>query len=642
MKKIVTASLLLSAQLLQAQDDTTSRPLNEVIVTANKQLQKQSTTGKVISVITKEQIERSNGRTLGQLLNEQAGITINGALNNLGSNQTFYMRGASSGRTLVLVDGIPVYDPSLINSEFDLNLLALSGVESIEICRGAQSTLYGSDAVAGVVNIITTKKDVTKPFNIAASQSVGSYGTYRGHAQLFGKAGKFSYSTRYAKTVTDGFSAAHDAAGNKGFDNDGYNGDVASASLQYAVTPALSFRTFAQYSQYKTDLDASAFTDERDFSIDNKSKMAGTGFRYQKNKITLTGNYQYSDINRNYKNDSLHVAGFAKFSTDDFYGKGQFAELYANIHLGAGFSLLQGIDYRRSSMNNQSLSISSFGPYKSAFSDTAHSQASVYTSVLYNAPGSKLNIELGGRLNKHSEYGENYTFTFNPSYNFSEHLRVFGSIATGFKAPTLYHLYSAYGRQDLQPEKSTTYELGVQQLGEKVNNRVVAFYRDITNGLDFDNIRFQYYNYIAQKVTGIELESSLKLTEKLTLIGNYTYLNGEETSQSRLTTKDTTYQYLLRRPAHTANLTASYAFGNGLLVSASGKYVSSRNDAGGYQVPDVKLEHYFLLNAYAEYQLTEHVKVFADAQNLTNKTFFEVRGYNAIPFVLNGGISLKL
>jgi len=634
--------LVLSAQLLHAQEDTTARPLNEVIVTANKMLQKQSTTGKVISVITKEQIERSNGRTLGQLLNEQAGITINGALNNLGSNQTFYMRGASSGRTLVLLDGIPMYDPSLINSEFDLNLIALNQVESIEICRGAQSTLYGSDAVAGVVNIITVKKDVSKPFNLSATQSVGSYGTYRGNAQLFGRAGKFTYSTRYSKTVSDGFSAAQDVAGSKNFDDDGYNGDVANAAVQYAASAAWSFRSFVQYSRYRTDLDATAFTDEKDFTIHNKSKMAGAGFRYQKNKVVVTGNYQYSDIRRNYLNDSLHVAGFAKFAKDDFYGKGEFAEVYANIGLGAGFTLLQGVDFRRSSMNSQNLSISSFGPYKSAFNDTAHNQSSVYTSVLYNAPGGKLNVELGGRLNFHSEYGRNHTFTFNPSYNFSDRFRMFGSIATGFKAPTLYHLYSTYGRPDLQPEKSITYEVGAQQMSNNVSNRVVFFHREIENGIDYDNIRFKYFNYIAQTVNGVELESSIKLTEGLSVTGNYTYLNPQETSQSRLTGKDTTYQYLLRRPTHHANLRISYAFGNGLLLSTSGKYVSSRYDAGGYRVPDVLMKGYFLLNAYAEYKLTPQIKLFADAQNLADAKFVEARGYNSIPFLLNGGIILNL
>ncbi len=640
-KRFFAVAALLSGSLLHAQEDTTSQPLNEIIVTANKFLQKQSTTGKVISVITKEQIERSAGRTIGQLLNEQAGITINGALNNLGSNQTLYLRGASSGRTLILMDGIPVYDPSLINNEFDLNLISLNNVESIEICRGAQSTLYGSDAVAGVVNIITAKKDITKPLHVKATATAGSYDTYRGNVQVYGKKDRFTYSTRYAKLKTKGFSAAYDQDGNKGFDKDGYNGDVASAALQYQATPEWLFKTYMQYSRYKTELDAAAFTDEADYTINNKSLMTGAGFRYQKANVSLTGNFQYSDIKRNYLNDSLHVPGFTKFATDDYFGKGQFVELYANIGLGKGFSILQGADYRQSSMNSQYFSLSSFGPYTSGFKDTSHSQASLYASLLYNAPNEKLNLELGGRLNVHSQYGSNHTFTFNPSYNFNHHFRAFGSIATGFKAPTLYHLYSSYGRRDLKPEQSVTYELGVQQQHARFSNRLVVFHRVIDNGIEFDNVRFKYYNFIEQTVTGLELETSVKPAEGFTLTGNYTYLNPEEKSQSRLTAKDTTYPYLLRRPAHSANLTASYHFSNGLLVSATGKYVSSRYDMGGYQVPDVVLDDYFLLNAYAEYKLTPYLKLFADAQNITNRKFFEVRGYNAIPFLLNGGVTFN-
>ena len=150
--------------------------MDEVIVTANKYPQKQSTTGKVISVITKEQIEKSSGKTLSQLLNEQAGVTINGAFNNAGAVQTVYVRGAASGRTLILLDGIPVNDPSMINNEFDLNLFSLDNIDRIEICKGAQSTLYGSDAIAGVINIITVNQDVKKPFNVKATLSGGSLG----------------------------------------------------------------------------------------------------------------------------------------------------------------------------------------------------------------------------------------------------------------------------------------------------------------------------------------------------------------------------------------------------------------------------------------------------------------------------------
>lgn len=640
MKKIFgLAAFFISSQLL-AQTDS-AKALNPVVVTANKLPQKQSTTGKVVSVISKEQIEKSAGRTVAQLLNEQAGLAINGALNTLGSNQTVYMRGASSGRTLILLDGVPVNDPSLISNEFDLNLISLNEVEHIEICRGAQSTLYGSDAVAGVVNIITVKSEATKPFNGKASLGAGSYGTYRGHVQLYGKEGRWNYATRYAKLKSKGFSAAYDSTGNKGFDKDGFNSDVASASLGFTATNHLSFRSFLQYSRYNNGLDASAFTDEKDNTAKNKNLLAGGSFQYRREGVTVKGTYQYSDISRNYRNDSTDVPGFSRFATDDYFGINQFVELYGSVALAKGFTLLQGADYRRASMRNKFYSLSDFGPFETTFTDTAHSQASLYASLFYNAPNEKLNVELGGRLNVHSRYGSNYTYTVNPSYSFSQHVRLFGSIATGFKAPTLFQLFSSYGEQGLQPEESKTVEAGLQQLHSMFQSRVVYFRRTISHGIDFDYMAFKYYNFIRQKVKGFEVEAAWQPLSGLNISGNYTYLHPSETSQSRVNFKDTTYSYLLRRPTHNVNLTAGYQFPHRFFVSLSGKYVSRRYDVSGYQQPDVLLADYFLLNAYAECNLKPYLKLFADAQNITGKKFFDVRGYNGIPFLVSGGVTFN-
>ncbi|WP_166437030.1 TonB-dependent receptor plug domain-containing protein [Niastella caeni] len=624
-----------------AQDSTKSKQLDEVIVTANKLAQKQSATGKVITVIPKEVIEKSSGRTVGQILNEQAGVSINGSLNNMGTNQSVFMRGAASGRTLILMDGIPVYDPSLSGNEFDLNLLSLNDIERIEICRGAQSTLYGSDAVAGVINIITVKQNVTKPLNAKATISGGNYGTFRGNAQVYGKAGKLTYSARYARLSTDGFSTAYDSSKKGGFDNDGFKGDVANASMQFQATPGLTFRSFIQYSNNKTDIDNGAYRDDKDYTAKTKNLIAGGGFNFRKTGISLTGNYQYSNNTRNQVDDSTDAPGFAKYSAFDFFGKAQFIEAYANINLGEGFSWLQGADYRYSSMNSQTLSISSFGPFAEAFRDTAHSQASLYSSLFYNAANEKLNIELGGRMNVHSRYGSNYTFTFNPSYNFNRYFRLFGSIATAFKAPTLYQLYSGYGDPSLQPERSTTYEAGAQVTYIRSTARLVYFKRRIKDGIDFDYINYKYFNSAKQTVNGIELEGSVKPFNELTVTFNYTYLDPKEQIQSRETFKDTAYHYLLRRPKHNVNFTAGYQVNNALYVSASGKYVSNRYDVGGYQMADVALADYFLLGAYAEYKFPKYVKMFVDARNITDKQFFDIQGYNSIPFMINGGIILN-
>lgn len=120
-------------------------------------------------------------------------------------------------------------DPSTITTDFDLNMFSINEVRRIEVCRGAQSILYGSDAVAGVINIITVKKDINKKLNAKATISGGSLGTLKTNLQVYGKVNKLTYTTRFSKLITNGFSSAYDTTGIKDYDNDGYNGEVVQA-----------------------------------------------------------------------------------------------------------------------------------------------------------------------------------------------------------------------------------------------------------------------------------------------------------------------------------------------------------------------------------------------------------------------------
>jgi vitamin B12 transporter len=637
-KKLLSFAMLAVPFSAIAQQDT-SKNLDPVTVTANKIEQKQSTTGKVVTIITKEQLEKSGGKTVSQILNEQAGLVINGAYNNPGSVQTVYMRGASPGRVLILVDGVPVNDPSFINNEYDLNFFSINEVEQIEICKGAQSTLYGSDAIAGVINVITINKDIKKLVNIKATAAYGSFNTFKGNVQLYGKAKKLTYNIRYARLSTNGFSSAYDSTGNGNFDNDSYKGNVASASVQYQLSKQASVRAFSQYSNYRSDIDASIFNDDKDYYIDNRAHTTGGSFNYKSDKVTLTANYQYSDLKRSYLNDSGFVSGFSKYESNVYKGRTQFAEVFASINLGSGFTLLEGGDYRYGLMNNDYLSISSFGPYTSKFRDTSVSQSSVYASLMFSSSNKKFNGELGGRLNIHSRYGSNHTYTFNPTYKISEHYRIFGSIETGFKAPSIYQVYDqSVGNRSLKPEQSINYEIGVTEQNTKIRNRLVYFYREINDGVDFNYISFKYFNFVKQIVRGLEYEVTYQPTAKWNISANYTFISSQENTQSRVNFKDTSYSYLLRRPKHNINLNVGYEITNKLLASISAKYVSSRKDVGGYKLADVDLKTYFLLNGYAEYKL-KHFKVFADAQNITDNKFFDIRGYNAIPFMLTCGIT---
>jgi vitamin B12 transporter len=170
----------------------------------------------------------------------------------------------------------------------------------------------------------------------------------------------------------------------------------------------------------------------------------------------------------------------------------------------------------------------------------------------------------------------------------------------------------------------------------------VYFNRYIDNGIDYNSITRKYFNYIQQTVGGIEYELTWKPLEKLQVSGNYTLLLPEETTQNRLTNKDTvTYDYLLRRPKHALNMNIGLQATKALFVSLTGKYISSRYDVGGYAKRDVLLANYFIVGAYTEYKLNEKTRFFADAQNIGNKQFFDVRGFNSIPFLVNAGVSFK-
>ncbi len=616
-----------------------------MVVTANKFEQKQNTTGKIITVINKETIDKNAGKTLPQLLNEQAGVVVNGALNNQGSVQTVYMRGAASGRTLILLDGIPVNDPSMINNEFDLNLLSLSEVERIEICRGAQSTLYGSDAVAGVINIITAKTNVTKPLNGTATLSGGNYGTINGSAQLYGKASRVSYTARYSNLHTDGFSSATDTTHNpsKKFDNDGYSGEVVNAQVSYKATDALLFKTYALYSHYNAGIDAGAFTDDGDDSIHNKSFTTGAGFTFKKAKFSLVGNYQYNETRRHYLNDSLYKTS-TWFEDNQYAGFNQFAELYSNIVLNKHITLIAGVDYRYSSYHQLYNSVSGFGPYNdTVYARSAH-QTSAYASFIFKALQDRLNVEAGGRINHHSIYGTNGTFTFNPSYQINNFFRVFGSASSGYKAPSIFQLFDAYsGNKALKAEQSINYEGGISFQNKTFAARADYFYRDIKNGIDYNYVSFQYFNYVKQKVGGIELEATLKPAPWLNFSANYTWLSPRETSQNRLTNKDTiTYNYLLRRPDNSLNATVAVQPIKPLYISLSAKYISKRYDAGGYETPDILLKPYCIWNLYAEYNLAASTKLFVQTQNLFNTRFYDVYGYNSIPLLVKGGVRFSL
>jgi vitamin B12 transporter len=641
MKKhfFVLAAGIISTQL-QAQQDTT-KTMDEVVITATRSELKQSQTGKVVTVINQEMLQRNAGKTITEILNYQSGIFINGANNTLGTNQDVYFRGAGTGNVLILIDGAPVGDASQINNSFDLNNLNTAQIERIEILKGAQSTLWGSDAVAGVINIIT-KKAGNKKISPNAALAFGSYNTFRLNAGINGMLDKFSYNVNYGYTDSKGFSAAYDSTGTKNFDKDGYKQNNLLAGIGYQFSDKFSVKYTANYSQYTAGIDAGAFKDDSDYTLDNKNFSNGLGLHYKTDKLNLHLVETLTAAKRLLEDDSTHVGGFAKWAEGLYKGHTNVTDLYGSFRLSKLFSLVAGAQYLFQNSEQSYKSISSFGPYNSVplgSDSTKASNFSAYASLLLlNANG--FNAEAGLRFNNHSIYGSNATYTFNPSYNIDENTRVFVNISSGYKVPSLYQLYSEYGNKNLKPEKSNNYELGVQTLSNNKQNsfRITGFKRDIKDLIIFytdPSWNSYYINRDEQHDYGFELESSIAIGKKGNWTNNFTYVDGEGKNDN------VKVKNLYRRPNFTLNSVLTLQPAKGLTLMPSFRFVGTRLK-GQYDAGPAQMPQYYTIDFYAGYEFAKKFRVFVDLRNLTNQEYFDVVGYNSRKFNVMTGFHFSL
>lgn len=616
---LLMVAALFASSLIHAQQDST-KALDEVVITATKYPLKLSETGKVLNIITKEQIEKSAGKDLAQLLTEQTGVQVNGAYSNPGKDKSIFLRGAANDYTLILMDGVPVNDPSGGGGAFDVRLLPLDLIERIEILKGSQSTLYGSDAIAGVINIIT-KKGGSRKLGFNTGVSYGSYNTFKGNAGLNGSTDKVDYNLMYSYNSSDGISEAKDATGTNNFDKDGYSRHSFQSNINIKATDKLSIAPFYRYSFYKGDFDADAFTDgtnKFDYLLNNAGAIA----KWQLSKGTLTANYGYSFARRNYTSD---------WGAYGFKGRLHSADLYLDHILSKGVHLLGGVNFQSYQLLDTTL-------------DTKNPETKIispYLSFLIQST-TGLGLEIGSRYNYHSKFGNYLTYSLNTSYAINDSWKLFANLSTGFKAPTLNELFGKYGaNEDLKPEKSNNLEGGLQAtlFEKKLVATATAFKRDITDLITYFNGKF--INIDKQHDKGFEIETNITPIEPLAIKLSYTFVEGN-IAQTR-NGKDTSYYNLIRRPKHTINATVGYQVTKQFFVSVSAQRLSKRTDlffepTPPYGIQQVKLKAYTLLNVYAEYQLLKSkLRLFADVKNLTDANYTEVYGYSTQGFNSNAG-----
>ena len=619
-KKIfVVAALLIGSHLL-AQEDTASKTMDEIVITANKFPQKESGTGKVVSVITKEQIEKSGGKDLSQLLNEQSGVVVNSATSNPGKDKSLFVRGATSAYTLILLDGVPLNDPTGVGGTFDLRLLSLENIERIEILKGSQSTLYGSNAIAGVINIISKKQSSEKPV-VNGLLAYGSYNSFKGNATVGQKTKWFEYDVAYTYNNTDGISEAKDTTGNAHFDKDGFKQHAVQVVTGINVTDKLKLSPYYRFTEFKGDYDADAFIDGPNHY---SASLVNTG---------LTGHYIYKagTIRFNYGYDLTKRDYLSQYG--DFFTKGKFqhAEAYTDHHFSNHVQLVAGLNFQS---------------YRIDAPDTSNTIISPYAS-LFLKTNNGFNLELGGRFNHHNQYGNNVTYSFNPSYLIHDHVKLFVNITSGFRVPSIAELFGPFGSNpNLKPEKSSTQEAGLQAalLESKVEFTIAAYNRDSKDVIVYG--ANTYENRDKQHDYGGELDASYAVSKNMNIKISYAYVDGNITQ--KLAGKDTTYYNLIRRPKHNAHLFISYRATKNLFISSSlqitGKRTDTYFDPVSFLSSQVDLKTYVLWNAYAEYAfLDKKLHVFADVKNITNnKDYYEVYGYSVQGVNITAGIRFKL
>jgi vitamin B12 transporter len=630
-KNFLLLAALISSHLLIAQRDTTT--LEAAVVTATKFERKQTETGKVLSVIDRATLERNGGKTLGEMLNTVAGVQIIGANNNPGTNNLVTIRGAAAGNTLILLDGVPVNDPSVITNYFDINFIPIDQIERIEILKGGQSTLYGSDAVAGVINIIS-RKPGNKKATVNGLFSYGSWETLSQNIGITGKTKSLDYSIQYTHTNSEGFSSAVDSTGTLEFGNNGFDQHAISSRFNFQLAPGWQLQLQHRYNSYRIDLDAAGFTDERDYTSDNYNSQYGIGLYRQHKYGQIRLNYLFNRARRDYLDDSTYKSSpFTDRIESRYVGNTHFIEGYGQWKI-KGFDLLTGGDVRINQTEQWYWSTGPFGPYAPAPLNASMKQFSPYVSLLTKK--GKWNWEIGGRMNLHSEYGSNFSFTFNPAYRINSELRSFVNVYTAFKTPTLYQLFDAFaGNPDLLPEQSLVAEGGMEwKKSNGFRSRVVGFFRNTEDAIVYtynpSTFAAAYRNVSRQLNYGAELEGSYQ-TGKWNFSANYTYTNGSIRAAYDGTGapigKDTSYFNLYRIPKHAIFGEVGYRLNKAIYIQMQMRYLGAREEFIYGSTP-ATMDAYGLIDLYGEYKFTSQSRLFIDLKNITDTVYEDIRGYN--------------
>lgn len=584
----------------------------EIIVTANKVPTAQDRVGSTVNVIDAAEIERRQQVQAIDLLKRLPGVSIsrNGGL---GGTSTLRLRGSESGMVKVLIDGVEVNDASGANNEFDFNSLLTGDIEKIEVLKGPQSALYGNDAMAGVINVITRRGDgETK---VRATLEGGAYGTFRQQAALTGERDGVDYALSAGNLSTDGFSRTF-----VGDEKDGTDARSVTGRLGYQASEALRIDLNAGWSWLDTEFDpfggdGPSAQEKETWQARAAATLALLDGRFEN---SLAASYAGTD------RDFDEPGGYYRFSTFDSRRKA--LDYQGNLRLRDADVATIGlsVDEEDGTTTNTVGTATATGLDDDVTTRSAFAQ---YQAAL--TPD--LTVTLGGRVDDHEQFGTEATWRATGAYQVPATGTILrASYGTANKAPTLYQLYDPfYGNAKLQAEDGKGVDAGIEQ--SALDGRV-TFGASVFRNVYDDMIGFSngYINIARARTKGVELTFQAQPVEAVLIQANYTWLEAKD----RVTGRD-----LPRRPQDTFNASVDWTVVPGVDVGAALRYAGKQRDTASATSPI--LDSSTVVDLTGRWAVWGSVSLFGRVENLFDEDYQEVRNYRAPGRSAFGGVTVS-
>lgn len=594
--------------------------LGSVIVSATKTPTYQHQVGASTTVITAEDLAGGANKSVYEILKQVPGVSVD-SLGHFGGAVSINIRGAKRGQTLVMIDGVEVYDPMAVSKDFDFAHLNSTNIERIEIVRGPQSTLYGSDAMAGVINIIT--KQGKGPVKIETMLEIGSHNTYMESIGVSGSEEKIDFSAAASRTDSDGISKARD-----GKDADGYANTTFSSRIGAEIFENSKLSANIRYINAEVDLDDGAYQDDPN-RISQSEQFSGSFGLSQKINENWDHGLTLSGVTFD-RNDSDPADSIDPMENEysRFRGDRKKVEWQHNISLAEWDIETLGYEYEQERG-------ASYSTGANWWSNNQSDRRSLENKAVYFQNQAEISDQLftsaGLRVDTHDIFGSEWTHKLSSSYMIlNTKTRLKANYGTAFRAPNIYQLYdAAYGNVNLQPEKSRGFDFGIEQqcLDDKLFLSATYFYDRYKNLIDSDPITWAYVNIKNGTARGYEFESSFDVLKTVKLGGNYTYTKTRDSD---------TAQEFGRRAKNQANTFIEWDYSAKGDIRLSTQYVGSRMDAPAYN--DYKNKKYFITNLASQYQIKENIQLFGRVDNIFDIAYEPIRGYNGMDRSLSLGV----